>query len=327
MAPSDPNKAKQLTGKSSTALMSSSVKLQFLGKEYKVDDLLPECVGLTKELAVNARLDQPLPANTDLTDEEFVKVQQQVCSCHLRVNWTLSLSRRKIPAMLILPDQIVIAFWSMFAAHHLPSLATALRTRSPSTQKKAVSVLIQILSLLPDPMIEPYFRKFLSNSEQSRGLPTLISDAFVKGIEWKRPSGPGHICKLIVHTLYWCDPAMGDDSKASIDSAVRLSLVDKLEQVAAHPQIAHLEEAQHVQMVRLKDLLNAINSAPDAKFLNSIRDDLKDQVAACRNPNCTERAPAPLTCARCRCVRYCGKACQVRDWKNGHKLVCFETAY
>ena len=32
--------------------------------------------------------------------------------------------------------------------------------------------------------------------------------------------------------------------------------------------------------------------------------------------------PAPLQCARCSAAAYCGRECQVADWRAGHKAVC-----
>ena len=37
---------------------------------------------------------------------------------------------------------------------------------------------------------------------------------------------------------------------------------------------------------------------------------------------CGERL---LTCAQCKRAHYCGKACQVRAWRSGHKRVCCGT--
>jgi len=52
----------------------------FMGREYKTDDFLRDTIGLAQELAKNARLEQPLPADVDLTPHEQKQIQSQVCS-------------------------------------------------------------------------------------------------------------------------------------------------------------------------------------------------------------------------------------------------------
>lgn len=50
----------------------------FLGREYMTDDFLKDIVGLAALLAKNARIDQPLSPDTDLTQAEQDEVQTQV---------------------------------------------------------------------------------------------------------------------------------------------------------------------------------------------------------------------------------------------------------
>jgi hypothetical protein len=227
--------------------------------------------------------------------------------------------------MVALPPFAVEAFWSAFAAHHLGQLGSSLRTLSLSTQHAAVSTLIQILSLMPEPNNQPYFRKFLQNSALSHGLPTLIADAFVQGIAWQRPSGPGHICTLITNLLLWCDFKQGDDGKASIDAEVRRALFEKLKMLMINERFSGLEEAQQKEVERLSGILNAIDRPELPAYISSTQQNLQDQLNGCQNSSCDEEAE--LTCARCKSVRYCGRACQSLDWKNGHKLRCFQAAY
>jgi hypothetical protein len=52
--------------------------MSFKGKEYKTDDLLRECVLMSQELADRAKLNTPLPADTDLTEANLQKVKEQV---------------------------------------------------------------------------------------------------------------------------------------------------------------------------------------------------------------------------------------------------------
>jgi hypothetical protein len=232
----------------------------------------------------------------------------------------------QIHAMVALPPFAVHDFWSAFAANHLVKLASALRTLSRPTQRRATSTLIQILSLLPDPKTEPYFRKFLC-SPQSNGLATLVADAFNQGIDWIRPSGPGHICSLIIHFLFWCDARQGDDRKACINASVRNGLADKLNRLVTmeNDGFNRLPEQQRVDVQRLQGTLVCIESMPGDSFLRSTKDHLEGQLERCEKESCMRNAE--LTCGKCKSVRYCGKQCQTWHWKNGHKLRCFQTVY
>ena len=47
----------------------------------------------------------------------------------------------------------------------------------------------------------------------------------------------------------------------------------------------------------------------------------------CDGPNCGNRANGVnplLKCKRCKAVKYCGRECQVKHWKAGHKKMCKE---
>jgi len=48
------------------------------GNVYNSDAFLREAISLAQLLAKNARLQVPLPEDTDLSDEEFTETQQQV---------------------------------------------------------------------------------------------------------------------------------------------------------------------------------------------------------------------------------------------------------
>ncbi|KAJ7187009.1 hypothetical protein C8R46DRAFT_282803 [Mycena filopes] len=175
---------------------------------------------------------------------------------------------------------------------------------------------IQILSLIPDPKIQPYFRKFLRNSAASKDIPNIIANAFVKGTTWKRPSGPGHHCTLIIHTLLWCDPSLGDDGKASVDAGTRASLVAIVQGLAEDPRMVEREPRQSREMQRLLGVLQAIESLPGAQYVNSTREYLLGSgggylrlaIRAMRRPSF--RAPS----ARRRGT--CGKECQSWHWKH-----------
>ena len=131
--------------------------------------------------------------------------------------------------MVILPPFAVLDFGvhsqliTLANSQHLFATSLAQRNLVPFQ----ISTLIQVLSLLPDPKTEPYFRRFIQ-SPQYADLPTIVADGFVQGIQWKRPSGPGQICGLIIHFLLWGNSTKGDDGKASIDADVRTKLAEKL---------------------------------------------------------------------------------------------------
>ncbi|KAJ7472030.1 hypothetical protein FB451DRAFT_1037097 [Mycena latifolia] len=283
--------------------------ISFNGRQYKLTELLPEAVQLADMLASNAHLKaaSPLPTDTDLSESDQKEVQTQ------------------IPAILILPPEAISIFWGAFAANHLNDIAVSLRRLSHATQRQAVSTAIQILSLIPDPKEQPYFRKFLRNPVASKDLPTIIARAFVKGTSWKRPSGPGLHCALIIHTLFWCDPSLGDDGKASIDADVRAGLGPVIDAILENPRAAEMGQLQLMEIQRLQGILAAIEAMPGAHYLDSTRAHLEGQLDMCEGDLCDE--DPELACSKCKTARYCGKECQTWHWKHGHKVRCFKTDY
>ena len=217
-------------------------------------------------------------------------------------------------------------FWSAFAGYHLPQLSSSILSLSHSTQRRALSTHIQILSLLPSPNTEPYFRRFII-SPLSHGIATRVVDVFLKGIDWQRPSGPGHICALVNHLLVWGDATQGSDGKAPISSDLRVQLAGKLDLLTATPQFSEsLPESQQVEIKGLRDVLTNIGSSEGNTCLRLMREHLVTQmVDRCAKEGCVGKAE--LTCAKCKSVRYCGKECQKWHWKNGHKLRCHQTMY
>ncbi|KAJ7485085.1 hypothetical protein B0H11DRAFT_2018083 [Mycena galericulata] len=283
--------------------------ISFNGREYKLAEFVEEAISLADMLASKAHLKaaSPLPADTDLSASDQKEVQAQ------------------IPAMMILPPEAVSIFWAVFAAHHLTDVAASLRILSHATQRQALSTAIQIMSLIPDPKEQPYFRKFLRNASAVKGIPTIIARAFVKGTTWKPPAGPAEHCSLIIHTLFWCDPALGDDGKASVDADVRTALASALQSMIEQARASGLQRPQFVEMQRLEGILGAIESMPGAHYLDSTRGYLEDQLDMCQGNMCDE--DAELSCSKCKTVRYCGQKCQSWHWKNGHKVRCFKTDY
>lgn len=272
---------------------------------------LKETVGFVNELAHNARLDNPLPADTDFTDQEFTDVQAQ------------------LNALTALPPAGREYIYIAFSAKQLSGLVRVLRTLSRTSQRRAFSTLVQILSLLEDPKRDPYFRRFL-RSPQVAGLPTLVAAAFVEGVDWLRPSGPGHICSLIMHMLQCCDPTLGDDAKASVDGATRQRLAEKVAAFVAQPDFARLERLQQSECRRLLGMLHSLENLPGPPggppgwLMISSYEHLIGTIPGQEECDVCMAEEDTAWCSRCRTVKYCGTECQTKAWKSGHKLRCFD---
>lgn len=181
---------------------------------------------------------------------------------------------------------------------------------------------------MADPQIlSAYFRRFLRTSSQMESVPTIVAAAFVRGVAWKRPSGPGHICSLMCHMLQWCDTTLGDDNNASIDSATRKDLYTKVGLLCEDTRFTTFDRIQQVEMKRLHGMLNAVEhmGGPTGYYLTSSRQYLEGSCGDDSCPVCMEEAEQ--LCSKCKTVRYCGKACQTKDWKAGHKTKCFKALY
>lgn len=123
------------------------------GRPVERAALSRESVGMAREMAEHTRLlDNPLPSDTDLSQEEDKALQTQVR--------TIGISHRsryydcfciKLHALAILPREVLDDIYIAFSAHHLPALANSLRKLNPDTQPVALANLIQLMSLLPDP--------------------------------------------------------------------------------------------------------------------------------------------------------------------------------
>jgi len=277
------------------------------GRTFNTNDFLKEVISMAKMLATNARLIDPLPANVDLSESEQKEVQAQ------------------LNALTILPQFAITDFWSAFAALHILQLTSTLRAISHETQPNALATLIQIFSLLPDPKEEPYFRRFLLHPTQPKGIPNLIAKAFAQGVAWKKPSGPGQICSLLIHCLFWADTSLGDDCKASIDADMRKDLAKKIDLIFQIQGFDRLDRLQRLEMERLKGILHAIDAMPADHYLKSTHQSLERQLEVCAKTDCGELAE--MTCSRCKTIRYCGRNHQSWHWKNGHKLRCFPPVF
>lgn len=231
-----------------------------------------------------------------------------------------------------MPESFTDPLHIAFSANYLPALATALRTLSLDTQRKAFSTLLQILSMLPDPEVDPYFRRFLG-SPHANGLPTLVASTFVRGVDWLRPSGPGNLCNLIFYMLVWCDPAMGDDGQTSIDKHPRDALANKVTNIQGEPNFARLDARQRAMVERLVKALNTLEHTPKAgmpapMWLASQRELAEDAVRGLNDCTvCREEDEELSLCSKCKMVKYCSKECQLRAWREGHKIRCFDAAF
>lgn len=237
----------------------------------------------------------------------------------------------QVNAFASLPPHLKDPLCLAFSAKYLPDLAIALRSRSRTTQRNAFSTLIQILSLLPAPETDPYFRRFLQ-SPQSTGLPTLVASAFVDGIAWLRPSGPGPLCDLVYHMLTWCAVAQGDDAEAPVDRGVRDALRARIADLQADADYGALPREQRAQIARLAETLKRIHfmpagGLPASAYLNSVRELCEGQIPGVEECVVCMDDEQLFLCSKCRTVKYCSKECQLKAWKDGHKVRCFTTAY
>jgi hypothetical protein len=220
------------------------------------------------------------------------------------------------------------AFWRVFAAHHLADVAASIRNFSPATQKHALGVALSILCLLPDPSREAisYYRKFLRNAAVTKDIPTIIARAFVEGASRMRPVDGGMHCSLIIDMLYWCDSALGNDGKASVDADVRASLAAALDSMLEPPsRAAALRLPELFEMQRLRRVLKEVEAMPGSYYLDVMRRFLEVPMNICSGSMC-KRAPEH-SCSKCKTARYCGQQCQTWHWKNGHNPRCFKTDY
>ncbi|CAE6447534.1 unnamed protein product [Rhizoctonia solani] len=272
------------------------------GRTVNAQAFRDEAISFTDVMAKNARLDEPLPADQDFSEAEDKELQTQ------------------IQAMDILPQEAKSIMWAAFCAKHVSKLAKNLRELSLEAQPKAFSTYVQILSLLPEAAQEPYYRIFLS-SPDSRLLSNLIGNAFTRGILWRGPSGPGCICGLLIELLFWCDAAEGDDKKSPMDASVRRRVARKIASIKANNNFQYLPVTQKADIERLNGILTVIEQMPEDFYLKSTRDHLLGDADSCGNEDCDE--DPTMRCARCRSVEYCGKKCQAKHWKSGHKARCF----
>ena len=92
--------------------------------------------------------------------------------------------------MVILPPFAVLDFGvhsqliTLANSQHLFATSLAQRNLVPFQ----ISTLIQVLSLLPDPKTEPYFRRFIQ-LPQYADLPTIVADGFVKAFNGNAQAG------------------------------------------------------------------------------------------------------------------------------------------
>ncbi|KAI0692846.1 hypothetical protein C8T65DRAFT_668954 [Cerioporus squamosus] len=171
------------------------------------------------------------------------------------------LAKNQLHALEAIPKDQQELFFLALSAKHLPALVSAVRSTSCETQNAAFSSYVQLLSLLPDPDRNPYYRKYIVSAEFAP-LPNLVASAFVEGIQWLRPSGPGHVCSLIMHILQWCDTDIGDDKRAAIDKAVRLALREKCRELMGSERWGDLDRYQQVEIRRLEGMLGPVEHMP-----------------------------------------------------------------
>lgn len=175
---------------------------------------------IARDLAADLRLlesSDKLPRDVDISPKENGSVQL------------------RIRALETLPREVRDGVYVAFSAHHLPALADALRDMN-GTQLEAITNLVQILSLLPEPRANPYLRRFLRNTEAMDRIPSFLAMTLSGLIPHyvKEPSTLGHIFGMFIHILQWCDPSMGHDSLAPIHPQPRQMLLDRINELTSH---------------------------------------------------------------------------------------------
>ena len=120
---------------------------------------------------------------------------------------------------------------------------------------------------------------------QFTGLPNIISSAFVDGIDYLSPSGPGTVCQLIFQMLVWCNTTVGDDKATCIDRVVRLVLTDKLASFVCSWTFRFTvpDHWQRVEVERLAQLTKLLALGKEcgldsATYLTSMREDREKQL-------------------------------------------------
>lgn len=185
--------------------------------------------------------------------------------------------------------------------------------------------MLQVLTLVPPCRDNPYLRKFLQ-SPAAAGLPNLVAQAFCDGVDWLRPSGPGHICHTMTNMLFWCDISMGDDGKAAMDKAVREKLARKLAAFQASAGWSGLSEFQRAEIERLAGVLKCVEDLPGASYLASTQEFEQGSIPGLLECSACGKDEDLFVCSRCKSERYCSKECQAAEWKDIHVVRCFEAA-
>ena len=68
-----------------------------------------------------------------------------------------------------------------------------------------------------------------------------------------------------------------------------------------------------------KAVTNGYHDPQAINLIEKIKSDRDKSCAVCDVKKATVSA-----CVRCKAIWYCGKECQVKDWKNGHKHDCIK---
>lgn len=125
---------------------------------------------------------------------------------------------------------------------------------------------------------------------------------------------------------------MGDDKEAAVDKEIREATLKMLEDLQAAVSYSQIERIQRAQIERLIKMLKTLTYGPEAglmgnQYLASLRGLSEGQLRGQEDcAVCMDDEQLSL-CSKCKTIKYYSKECQMKDWKDGHKIKCFATTY
>lgn len=125
---------------------------------------------------------------------------------------------------------------------------------------------------------------------------------------------------------------MDDDKEAAVDKEIREAILKMLEDMQADESYSRIERIQRAQIERLMKMLKTLKHGPEAglmgnQYLASLRGLSEGQLRGQEDCAVYMDDEQLSLYSKCKTVKYCSKECQMKDWKDGHKIKCFATTY